>query len=623
MYIFDIETDGLDPSRVHCMVLFDTETNQIHYYRPNNIDLGVDKLVNAGSTPIVGHNIIDFDIPAIEKVFKVQIPREHVVDTLVLSRLLHPTLKEDDFKKLQIPARYRGSHSLKAWGYRLGVLKGTYAEDNGENSWLSFNEDMLTYCEQDVKVTTALYDSLSSAGNETTAEAIELEMQAQLLMTKMRQNGFPFNKPFADMLVHTLRTKSTELVAKITALVPPIPDKVFIPKRDNKTLGYKKGVPIQRYKEFNPDSRFQLRYIITEHYGYLPEKKSLYDETSGNLKIDEHTFHYIIHEDNNAPDKVKELAVLYDEYLMLSKRLGQVRDGKNAWIKLYNEETGCIHGRINPNGTVSGRATHSQPNISQVPNSHSPYGKECRELFCVPDGWVEIGIDVSGLELRCLSHYLYPFDNGEYADEVLNGDIHTKNMNSAGLTERDHAKTFIYAFLYGAGDAKIGQIVGGTANDGKVLKKKFLDNTPQIVKLKQAIDRTLFYPKKNNNNYREPLRWRRTYLKGLDGRRLYVRSQHSALNLLLQGCGAIICKKWIVELEKKLREKYGYGWNKDFVFLTWSHDEVQIAVRENGIDPAEVAQMSQAVMQDIQQEFNFKVQIDTEMKVGKNWAECH
>jgi DNA polymerase I-like protein with 3'-5' exonuclease and polymerase domains len=209
------------------------------------------------------------------------------------------------------------------------------------------------------------------------------------------------------------------------------------------------------------------------------------------------------------------------------------------------------------------------------------------------------------------------YDGGAYAHEILNGDIHTANQKAAGLPERNMAKTFIYGFLYGAGDEKIGKIVHGDATDGKRLKKKFLEHTPAIANLRDAIRNSLVEKEK----FGRVLTWKRKYLKGLDGRPLTVRSLHAALNLLLQSAGALICKYWIIRLEERLLE-LGLEHGEDFQYMAWIHDEVQIACRTHEIAEC-VVKEAQEAMRDTQAYFNFRVQLDTEGKIGLNWGDCH
>ena len=354
MLLFDIESNGLleDMTVIHCLCISDGHKNIIRY-GPDTVERGIKRLHNAirSGEGVCGHNIINFDIPAIQKLYPwFSIDREqrkNIVDTLVMARLIYSNIGESDYGRYRagkLPGTLIGSHKLAAWGYRLGVLKGTYAEDT-EDAWAVFNEEMLDYNEQDVVVTECLYDKLLEQKYSQTA--IELEHKIAWLMAQQERNGFPFDVQGAIKLEGVLRARAAALDEEIRKMVPPIPDKVFIPKRDNKTLGYVKGVPIQRYKEFNPNSRQQIEYIICKHYGYLPDNVELYAE-DGRLKMDEQTFKYL-KGDKKAPKEVQVLAPLLEEQLMISKRLGQLADGSQAWLS-HVKADGRIHGRVNPNG---------------------------------------------------------------------------------------------------------------------------------------------------------------------------------------------------------------------------------------------------------------------------------
>ena len=320
---------------------------------------------------------------------------------------------------------------------------------------------------------------------------------------------------------------------------------------------------------------------------------------------------------------------LIKEYLMIQKRIGQAAEGDKAWLR-YVQDDGKIHGAVNPNGAVTGRATHSFPNLAQIPGVRSPYGEQCRSAFGAEhhlDGitgkpWVQAGIDASGLELRCLAHFMARFDNGEYAHEILNGDIHTKNQNAAELPTRDNAKTFIYGFLYGAGDEKIGQIVGAGKERGKELKKKFLENTPAIAALREAIQQSLVKSSAWIGG-EQKVQWKRRWIKGLDGRKVHVRSPHAALNTLLQSAGALICKLWIIKTEEMLIEKgLKHGWDGDFAYMAWVHDEIQVACRTEHIAQI-VIDTAQEAMRWVGEHWAFRCRLDTEGKMGPNWAVCH
>lgn len=582
MLMFDIETNGLlkEVNVLHCMCVYDTENQKMHRFDPTNVEDGVKMLqeeIDKGGM-LCGHNIIDYDIPAIEKLYPklFHIPYEkqgQVVDTLVLARLIYSNIDTIDLglmKSGKLPKTLYKSHKLMAWGYRLGVLKGTYGEQ--EDAWAVYNPEMLDYNEQDVWVTKSLYEKLTA--RPYSQRAIELEHQVAWLMAKQERNGFKFDYEGALNLSEELKERQAVITTALLQKIPEIPDKVFVPKRDNKRLGYKAGVPVQKYKTFNPNSRQQIEYVFRTMYHYNPDNTDLYDipDMAENpnladyrLKMDDITMKYI-KEDPECPEELREIAGLIQESLMLKKRLGQIADGSNAWLSAYDPDDGCIHGHVIPNGAVSGRATHSSPNVAQVPHVGSPYGAECRSLWSAGDWW-QAGIDACGLELRCLAHYMSPYDKGKYAHTILNGDIHTMNQKAAGLPERNQAKTFIYAFLYGAGDAKIGKIIGGDASDGKRIKRKFLKATPAIKNLRDAVQNAIVETDRG-----KVVHWKRHYLKGLDGRLLHVRSPHSALNLLLQSAGALVCKKWIVRTEERLIQRgLKHGWDGDFAYMAWVH----------------------------------------------------
>ena len=632
MLIFDIETDGLldTVSKIYCLSIYDTDDDSLVAYPPDKCEEGVRRLLDCihEGGKICGHNIINYDIPALSILYPwfklTHAEQTQVVDTLVVARLIYSNIEIYDIGKMKngtLPSKLYKSHKLEAWGYRLGVHKGEYGKQ--EEAWNSYNEDMLEYNKQDVVVTVALYKKLAKANYSE--RAIELEHKVAWLMAKQERNGFPFDVEGAEKLEMELRARSAVLDELLRQAVPPIPDKVFIPKRDNKTKGYKAGVPIQRFKSFNPNSRKQIEYVIRDMYKYNPDDADLYDIpddaespdlSNYRLKIDEETFNYIA-ADPKANEDVKKIAGILAERLLLGKRLGQLADGHNAWLKEYSKKDKRMHGRVITNGTVSGRAAHANPNVAQVPAIGSPYGKECRALFNSGD-WYEVGIDASGLELRCLAHYMYPYDDGAYAHEVLNGDIHTANQKAAGLPTRQDAKRFIYAFLYGAGDAKIGKLIGGDATDGKRIKNKFLKATPAIKQLREAVQNALVVTERGR-----VVHWKRHYLRGLDGRLLYVRSPHSALNLLLQSAGAVVCKYWITRTEERMLSLgYKHDWNGDFAYMAWIHDEMQVACRTKEIADVFIREAI-AAMKDTQKALGFRIQLDAEGMIGKNWADCH
>jgi DNA polymerase I-like protein with 3'-5' exonuclease and polymerase domains len=334
---------------------------------------------------------------------------------------------------------------------------------------------------------------------------------------------------------------------------------------------------------FNPGSRQQIGERLKE-LGWKPKE---FTET-GIPKIDETVL---------AGIKIPEAQVIA-EYLMLNKRISQIE----SWMEAVGKD-GRVHGKVITNGAVTGRMTHSSPNMAQIPNSSSIYGPECRECWTVEDGNVLVGCDASGLELRMLAHYMK--DEG-YVRTVTEGnskdgtDVHTVNQRAAGLSTRDNAKTFIYAFLYGAGDAKIGSIVGGTAKDGTKLKAKFLAQTPALARLLQRVS----------------VQASKGWVPGLDGRRIWVRSEHAALNSLLQGAGAIVMKKALVIFDDKRKAN---KWPVKYVVNV--HDEAQLECPKDISE--EVGKAFKQSIIEAGEHYKLRCPLDGEYKIGRNWRETH
>jgi DNA polymerase I-like protein with 3'-5' exonuclease and polymerase domains len=421
----------------------------------------------------------------------------------------------------------------------------------------------------------------------------------------MEVAGWTFNERDAQDLYTRLVARRDEVEKGLIARYGSWPKlvKEFVAKRDDKKLGRKKGELIKVYKTevFNPGSRQHCIKVLKEA-GWKP---TAFTE-GGQAKLDEE-----ILESLDVPE-AKDMV----EYLLIQKRIGQLGDGDNGWLKLVKH--GRIHASYNPMGTVTGRASHMRPNIAQVPKVGSPYGEECRALFTVPKGWTLLGADFEGLELRCLAHYMAHYDDGAYAAIVTGGDVHMANKIAAGLPTRDNAKTFIYAFLYGAGDEKIGRIIGKGPGAGRRLKEKFLEGLPALGKLRNGIHKIVSGKQINGVTVIPGRSW----IKGLDGRRIPVRSPHAALNSLLQACGAILCKRWLVDVhDKLLQEGLRWGWDGDFVILGWIHDEIQIAVRdglESSVGPLVVACAEQAGTP-----YGFKCRLNSKYVTGKSWKDTH
>jgi DNA polymerase I-like protein with 3'-5' exonuclease and polymerase domains len=605
----DIETDGFleSMSKIHVVAVnrkgFELVGNeQLNHVSTLNVKAVLEDIMDWDGY-LVAHNGIKFDIPAIQKVYPwFTLDETKVIDTLVLSRLIYPNIGDIDSKLIaqaKLPSKLWGSHSLEAWGYRLGEHKGNYAEnfkaqagaDYVEGSeWKEWSQDMEDYCVQDVTVLQKLYNKLME--HQYSQEAIYLEHRVAFIIAKMERNGFMFNQEKAGVLLAELVGKRIELEAKAQTVFNPWYSKVaeVIPKVNNKSTGVTKGVPYTKVKLnlFNCGSRDHIADRLTKVYGWKPEVMT----DGGKPKIDD-----VVLSKLDYPE-AKVLA----EYFMIAKRISQLHEGDQAWTR-HIKSDGRIHGSVNTNGAVTGRATHASPNIGQVPACGSPYGSECRELFCVPQGKKLVGADLSGLELRCLAHYMGRYDGGAYGKVLLEGDIHTVNQESAGLQTRAQAKTFIYGFLYGAGAQKIGSIVGKGAKEGQKLKDRFLAKTPALKKLVSAVQE-----KAKSSGF----------LIGLDGRKLHVRSAHSALNTLLQSAGALIAKQALVELDVLLTNSQLHPKVK---LVAWVHDEVQLECDEDVADL--VGQLCIKAFKQAGEHFNFRCPIDGEYKVGNNWRDTH
>lgn len=626
--ITDIETNGLlgTVTKFWCAWIYDSASQEYKGYK--DLDEYIDALNVYGTSGynLVFHNGIKYDVPCLKRLSGKDFvfdPRDCVIDTLVFARLVWSNIKDLDMGLIRsgrLPKDLFGSHSLKAYGYRMRELKGTYGEQ--EEAWDSFSEEMYQYNYQDVVVTKMLFDKLLGKGYPW--EAVQLEHDIAWVMAKQERNGFVFNRDKAVVLYSELAGRRDELTKELQESVPPLLTGYKTYKRDNAKKGIKAGVQYPVYETFNPNSRQQIAKVLIEQ-GWEPQEVT----DTGLPKVDEETL-------KTAKDIPMTSKIL--ELLMVNKRIGQLAEGSNAWLKLMKEDPNDhlwrIHGSVNPNGAVTGRATHSYPNVAQVPANRSPYGKLCRELFTVPQGWYEAGIDASGLELRCLGHFLSPYDNGAYVNEILSGDIHTHNQKMAGLATRDQAKTMIYCMMYGGGDAKLGEVIGGDARAGKALKEKFFKAIPAYKDLVEDISHSLVSSSEWVGGTHK-VKWRERYhpdspqleithcVLGLDRRVIYVRSEHSALNTLLQSAGALICKKWVCLVEENMRKAgYKHGWDGDFAMVAWIHDECQIACRTKEI-AEDCCRIAQESMRQTQAFFNFKCQLDTEGKIGCNWAACH
>ena len=475
-----------------------------------------------------------------------------MVDTLTMSRLLNPVLE--------------GGHSLRAWGVRLGGQGKIDFEDYDGG----LTDEMITYCKQDVHLTVRLYNHLNEhfARWRDAEASIALEHNVAIECGKQERTGFKLDIPKAQVLHATVNDRMSAIEDDMQAIFLPIVEERWSEKTGKRLK--------DKVTEFNVGSRKQIAERL-QSLGWKPEK---FTET-GQPIVDETTLEDV---------DIKEAKVIA-EFLMLQKRAGLLA----SWLKTVGDD-GRIHGRVNTLGTITGRMSHNRPNIGQVPSVTKPFGKECRELFTVDDGNVLCGTDLSGIELRCLAHYM---QDDDWTEELLNGDIHTKNAQAAGI-DRPKAKTMVYATLYGCGIGKLATILECSDKEASKVLNNFYKNTP---KLRELLDKVKRIASKG-------------YVPSLTGGRIQVRSEHSALNTLLQGAGASIAKQWCVTAHQQLRRA-----NIPAQQVAIVHDEIQIEVPEQYAE--QVAEIMVASAQEAGQILGFRVPVDAESKIGKNWYETH
>ena len=540
--VIDIETDSLNATKIHCIVARSYKTNKVKTWVGQECkDFGV--WSNQIDTFIM-HNGISFDAPVLNRLTGSNIKLNQVRDTLIESQLYNP-IRDD-------------GHSLEAWGKKLGYKKGDF------HDFSEYTPEMLEYCKRDTEVTRLLAQKLEEEGNGFSSKSYELERDVRAIIDKQEKNGFAFNLKDGTILLAQLQDELSELQRKAEKEFEPT-----IVELKTKT----KKIP------FNIGSRQQIADRLQKR-GWKPKQFT----DKGNVIINEAVLSKI---------KMPE-AEMFNRYFLLQKRTGLLK----SWISECQEDN-RVRGRVMTLRTITGRMAHAVPNMAQVPSISSSYGRESRGLWGVDDTtkYRLVGVDASGLELRCLAHYM---NDPEYTNIVLTGDVHTANQQAAGLRTRDQAKTFIYAFLYGAGPAKIGNVVGKGPAAGQMLIKKFLERTPALKRLRENV-----------------VRWSKGgTIPALDGRLLHIRSEHAALNTLLQGAGAIICKQWLVHIMERVIKA-----DLDVRLVASIHDEYQFEVAIPDVN--RFCKLTKEAMTQTQKTLGVKCELDCDYKVGKTWAETH
>ena len=572
--VFDVETDDLKATKIHCIVAIDEHDN-IYKFKPDEINKGVKFLSEADT--LIGHNIVGFDIPVIEKLTDTKLSPNKIIDTLLLSRLLKPNRE--------------GGHSLETWGYRIGFHKSQQPD------FLNYSDEMMNYCIKDVQLNKMLFNTLREEAKGFSKESILLEHQVAEILQQQQLKGFKFDMEKAVMLLSKLQERMKEVEDEVHKVFKPrwVDEKLVTPKLKKDGTLSKSGLTEYEYAEikltgdmkpfmrkslqdFNLGSRKQIGEYLQE-FGWKPKNFT----PTGQPIVDEAVLSRI----KDIPE-----AKLIAEFLLLQKRIAQIE----SWVDAVEEDE-RVHGFVISTGAITGRMSHRNPNMAQVPSIHSSYGEECRSCWIVDEGYKLVGVDASQLELRMLAHYM---KDEEYINEIINGDIHTANQKAAGLESRDQSKTFIYATIYNAGDERLGSLVGGSRADGKRLRQQFLDNTPTFKNLKDQVGRAA----------------KRGYIKGIDGRKILIRHPHAALNTLLQGGGAIVMKQALVILNNELKLQ-----THDVKIVANINDEWQIEACETVAD--HVGRLAVDSIIKAGEHFNLRCPMDGEYKVGDNWSETH
>lgn len=665
--IADTEGNGLIPTltKFHLLGLRDVDTRETFVFRNNdamdNIREGMEYLSKADT--IIGHNWIAYDKKAIRKLCPWFKTNAEELDTLVLAKNAKPDIKASDqglHKRGILPGKLVGSHSLKAWGYRLGKHKGDYSDAmiaKGLDPWAAWNQDMEDYLIGDLDVTELLWHGIQGA--RLPQMTIDFEHEVAEIADQMRDNGFPFDIEGAKALADRLELETGKLHAECVSYYGRklVPVKKWVvgplwddPEGINKKKTYKqpreefgedysrawwgdvvvpkvnhhdkkKDQPYcpAKWADFNPGSRQQIIDRFVDNHDWNP-----IDFTeAGNPSVDDAVLKVLA---EHIP-AAKPLAELF----FLNKVFAQIKTGEQAWIKHYNPETGRVHTTTDTGAAVTGRCAHSHFNVGQVPGvivgkdgrpllgREGEFGWECRSLFGVNFGpfkgqhWVQVGIDLSGIEYRCLAEVMAPFDDGATIALVLSGvDPHTHNSKLTGIPDRSLIKRVLYAIMYGGGDWKLGI----TANPllgpddarklGAALRAQVMTGLP-------ALDKAIKKVKQEAA---------RGYLIGLDGRRIKVRNEYSALNTRLQSDAALLAKMWMVLSHRNLRRAgANCGWDDDYVQLAFIHDELQFAAYTPFAD--DLAKIVVDSAAEAGQLFNYRCPIGAKAQKGLTWAECH
>ena len=596
--VFDIETDGLDATRIWCIVAQDVETKKIYKWKPDDITSGLHFLEKADA--LIGHNIIGYDIPMIKQVTGVDLFKARVYDTWTMSQVLN-------YKRPH-------KHGLGGWGEHLGYNKLNF------DNWSEFSEEMLTYCVRDVELNTKVYEILMKEFKDQVAKkpllskGLRAEHDAAIFESKVRMKGWLFDVDKANKL-HEIMSKEIEEIE--SQVHPELPEMTIWVDKQPKTANYtKKGefTAVTRrllteylgYEpnlwDWNPLKEFQRSYQTQVTLGNMEEVKE-YLYTIG-WKPDDWNYKKVGYEFHKTSPKLTTTSLsklgfigcAIDRYYTTRSR----RSILEGWLKAVKGQR--LHGRMWVIGTPTFRSRHEV--ITNLPSVEASWGKEMRSLFICEDGYKVVGADSAGNQMRALCHYI---GDESFTKEVISGDVHSYNANILGCARGD-AKRWLYAYLFGGGAAKLGTILTGKPDKsaGDVSKKKYQSAIPGLGKIKAKLEEIYNQTKRGFGS---------SFIPGLDGRRVYVSSAHQSLNYLLQSAEAITCKAAL----GYAMEAIAYE-NLDAYPVIFYHDEMAWVAKEEHAE--RVKEICVEAFREAPKEFNVQC-MDGDGVIGSCYADVH
>lgn len=562
--VWDIETDALNATKIHLLVAkFIGEQGYYIFREPESFR---EFYQEYSKCEYIGHNSISFDSWCLSKLWGISIPVSRQTDTLVLSRLSDPVMD---------------GHSLNAWGERLGERKLEFKE------FSEYSEEMKVYCKQDVKVTEKLYLHLQKQMKGFSPESIRLEHSTQHIISEQIKNGFLLDKDVAMDIYTSALQEANRIEDAIVKYFPPI-----VTERISEKTGKKLKDHVEYFNLASPTQ-------IVKRLDELGWKPTIPTKTGKSWKICQENLDTIpdhMPDGSEMPECIKDLK----KWKILETRWKTAKD----WLDRMDGD-GRVHGQVILPGTVTHRASHQNPNMANIPSITPERGLsglfayECRQAWTVPGGYHLCGTDAAGIQLRVLAHYM---NDPEYTKTLLEGDIHTFNKNALGeyCKDRPTAKTFIYAWLLGAGQGKVSQILGCSYKQAGESMDNFLRSIPALKELKRKAGMAA----------------QRGYLVGLDGRRIKIESEHKSLSVYLQGGETVIMRMANVLWYNKARKE-----KIDFRQVVWVHDEWQTEVEETRAE--ELGKLQVQAIRDTGDYFKLNCPLDGEYKIGNNWAETH